>query len=165
MSQYYVAATQSTSPNVLFLEGNDSVQVGPNGSGIINVIGTGGVNVTGDAGDNTLTISVSSEGMSWTDKGSSFNAAVSNGYFITANATATLPSSPSQGDVVALNCISTGVVVIQAAAGQYIAGSTATSTEAGTCTSTEKGDAITLFYRAASSTWQAQSMIGMFSFA
>lgn len=40
---------------VKFLQGNDSVQVGPSASGIIFTVGTHGINTTGNAGTNTET--------------------------------------------------------------------------------------------------------------
>ena len=41
---------------VLFLEGDNPVAVGPDGTGVIHVIGSPGVTVTGNAGAHTLTI-------------------------------------------------------------------------------------------------------------
>lgn len=44
---------------------------------------------------------VPSSSMSYSTQGSNFNAAVSNGYIITANCTATLPSTATRGDKIA----------------------------------------------------------------
>lgn len=60
MSQIFKPMTATPPPPgfVEFLEGNDGVPVGPNGSDIIFTIGNNsqGINVTGNAGTNTITI-------------------------------------------------------------------------------------------------------------
>jgi hypothetical protein len=165
MSQFWLNNNSSGGSTIDTITGNTGGAVGPDSSDNINLVGTGGVSVAGNPGTNTLTISASGGGITWTDEATSFSAAASNGYFVTGNATAILPASPAQGDVCAFNCVAGITLTIRANTGQFIAASTATSSSGGTCINTAKGDAITLFYRAASSTWQAQSMVGMFAFA
>lgn len=60
MSQAGLANLNNIPPppgSVTSLEGNDSVIVGPNGSGVIHLLGQSTVQVTGNAGTNTETIS------------------------------------------------------------------------------------------------------------
>jgi hypothetical protein len=59
ITKYTIGGTPGA-PDVQFLEGNSGGEVGPNGSGVINVVGTGNITVTGNPGTNTLTISESS---------------------------------------------------------------------------------------------------------
>lgn len=47
------------------------------------------------------TLNVTAGGLTYSTQGSNFNAAVNNGYFITANCTATLPSTGTRGDKIA----------------------------------------------------------------
>ncbi len=161
MSQYYVATSSGGgSGTVQFLQGNSGGDVGPNVSGEIFIVGTGGVNVTGTPLTNTLTISVSASGISWSDKAASFAAAASNGYFVTATATATLPASPSQGDTIEFNVVAATTLTVQANTGQFIRIGNSISAAAGTSVNTMIGDSLVLIYRSASTTWQAQNSMG-----
>lgn len=100
--------------------------------------------------------SPSTAGFPWTDEATSFAAAINNGYFVTATATATLPASPSQGDVVAIAYDgATGAVTITANTGQVIRVGSAVSASAGTCASTARGDSIYLTYRSTGTAWIA----------
>lgn len=92
--------------------------------------------------------------LTWTDKNTSFSAAVGNGYFVTATATATLPASPAQGNTIAFAVDSvSGILTIKANTGQIIQVGLAISAAAGTCVSNANGDSITLVYRAADTKW------------
>lgn len=94
--------------------------------------------------------------MPWTDKAISFNAAVQNGYFVTANATATLPGAPAQGDVISFAVDSlAGILIIQANTGQTIQIGKAISATAGTATSNFNGDSVTLVFRASDNNWMS----------
>lgn len=134
------------------LTGNSGGAVGPTGNNI-NIVGSGGVAVTGNPGTSTLTISIPSSAMTWTDEAISFAAAAMNGYFVTAAATATLPASPAQGSTIIFVATSTSACTITANTGQFIEIGTATSASAGTAASTKKGDSITLTYQTATTTW------------
>ena len=90
---------------------------------------------------------------SWTDEAISFNAASGNGYFCSAALTATLPSSPSQGDMVSIAADTSGTVVVQASTGQTIRISSVSSSSGGTATSGVAGSSLQLVYRAANSEW------------
>jgi hypothetical protein len=93
----------------------------------------------------------------WTDTSGAFNAAVYNGYFITAAATATLPASPSQGDRIQFIVDAAAALVVTANTGQKIRIANQVSSTAGTFTSALQGDALNLVYRASSTTWMADS--------
>lgn len=148
------------SGTVTSLVGNDSIVVPPNGSGEINVVGSGGVTTSGDIPTNTLTISVSGSGLSWTDQGTSFNASSNNGYFATASLTATLPASPSQGDTIIISCDTALVVTVQANTGQTIRIGDLASSSAGTISSTAIGDSVYLVFRNSNSEWFSISTEG-----
>lgn len=94
--------------------------------------------------------------MPWTDEAVSFNAVAGNGYFVTANATATLPASPAQGNIIcfAVDSVS-GICTIQANTGQTIQVGKNISASAGTCVSNFNGDSICLVYRASDTNWIA----------
>lgn len=96
----------------------------------------------------------------WTDKATTFLAAVENGYFVTATATATLPASPTQGQVVAFAvdvAPGTGLLTIATNTGQFIrVGNAVTgSAGSGTVVNNFQGDSIFLVYRSADTTWIA----------
>jgi hypothetical protein len=118
---------------------------------ILNVLGSGAVNVVGSG--NTLTISVSGGGLTWTDQATSFNTSSNNGYFTTGTLTATLPASPAQGDTINFIVDTTNILTIQANTGQKIRVGTNISASAGTCVNEHQGDGIELVYRASDATW------------
>jgi hypothetical protein len=100
----------------------------------------------------------------WTDEAVSFPAVAQNGYFVTANATATLPASPSQGNTIVFEVDSaSGILTIQANTGQIIRIGKAVSVAAGVAVSNFQGDSVTLVYRASDTSWQATSTIGTWS--
>ena len=101
----------------------------------------------------------------YTDESSSFTAASNNGYFTTAALTATLPGSPSQGDIVDIVLDAAGTVIVQAAAGQTIKILGTSSSVAGTATSTALGDCLHLVYRTASTSWIATNSTGSWTLA
>jgi hypothetical protein len=102
---------------------------------------------------------------SWTDQSTSFAAVASNGYFITSAGpiTATLPASPTQGQTISFaSDTATGTVVITANTGQIIRIGLAVSATAGTATSTQNGDSITLVFRSSDNAWIATQSMGTF---
>ena len=99
----------------------------------------------------------------WTDEASSFSAVAGNGYFITGTATATLPSSPSQGNTIAFFVDTASILTIQAATGQLIRIGKAVSASAGTAKSNFQGDTVTLVYRASDTQWSSTSVVGTFT--
>jgi hypothetical protein len=104
MSQYQFFSSVGTPgvPNIEFVEGNDSVVVGPNSTThIINIVGNAnqGVSVTGNALTNTETINVQTNYTNVTTAMSPYTA-ISSDHFISCDATAgpitiLLPNSPS----------------------------------------------------------------------
>ena len=103
----------------------------------------------------TLTISVTSPTLTWSDKSTNFNAASGNGYYTTGTATATLPASPTSGDQIAFIVDATNILTIQANTGQFIRIGSTVSASAGTCASINRGDSIVLQYRSGSTSWIA----------
>lgn len=103
--------------------------------------------------------------MTWTAQGSGFTAAVANGYVCTAALTATLPASPSNGDIISFIVDTTGSVVIQAAASQFIRIAGSVSSSAGTATSTARGNSVSLVYNSSDTTWLAYSSITAWTLA
>lgn len=100
----------------------------------------------------------------WTDKNSSFAAAAGNGYFVTATATATMPGSPTQGQIIQFIVDSaSGILTIQANTGQIIRIGRAVSAAAGTAVSNFQGDSVTLVYRTSDTGWFATDCIGTFT--
>ncbi len=119
-------------------------------------------NASGVSGNTTITATGSVLGL-WSDEATSFNAFKSNGYFVTANATATLPAAPAQGDTIAFAVDSaSGILTIQANTGQTIQIGKAKSAAAGTAVSNFTGDSVTLVYRLADTNWIAIEVIGTF---
>lgn len=161
----------SNQQNACFIAGIDGVNVGSTAQVVTEVsgqLGTAvltagtGINITPTA--NVITISATGSEMAWTDESASFNALVGNGYFVTANATATLPASPSQGNVIDFIVDSaSGILTIQANTGQIIEVGKAISASAGTAVSNFNGDSISLVYRASDTKWLAKSSIGTFT--
>jgi len=98
--------------------------------------------------------------MPWTDETTSFSAVVGNGYFVTGTATITLPASPAQGNVIAIIMDATNVGTITGNTGQTIRVGNAVSAAAGTAASNKRGDALTLVYRSADTSWIAQNVVG-----
>ncbi len=158
MSQFYTA--QSTGGGggggILTLTGNDTVAVGPNGSGNVNLVGSGSIVVT-NTGPNTETISQVGGGIVWLDKATDFAVDSNTGYFVSATSpatiTATLPASPSQSDTVEFITTDTGLLTIKANTGQMIRIGVNITGGAGSVANTMKGDGIELVYRAADTTW------------
>lgn len=97
----------------------------------------------------------------WTDESTTFSPAVGNGYFITGNATATLPASPSQGNMISFIVDAAATTVtVTANTGQVIRVGTAVSATAGTAANNARGDALTLIFRSSDSAWIAREVIG-----
>lgn len=99
------------------------------------------------------------------DQGTSITLATNTGYFVTAATTQTLPASPSQGDLVIIDCDTASAVVVTANTGQLIRLGSSVSSSGGTATSTARGDCLTLRYRASGATWQVVSSMGNWTIA
>jgi len=129
----------------------------------INILGAGATSTSG-AGS-TVTITTTANVLPWTDEAGNFVAAVNNGYFCTAALTATLPGGATQGQVIIIETVTAGPVVLQANAGQVIKLGSGSSTVAGTATSTHTGDSVYLVFRSASQTWSSISTEGTWTMA
>ena len=148
------------SGSVLTVTGNTGGAVSPDVLGNLTLTGSGGITVTGTPGTNSLDISGSGSGITWTDQAANFAAADVSGYFCTSALTATLPASPSQGATIKFITTTSSSVVIQANTGQTIILSTSSSSTAGTATSTASGSSLVLIYRSAETAWRAEGSIG-----
>lgn len=123
-------------------------------------VGTSGQVLTSN-GAGALPTFQNNDGIAWTDEGTSFNAVAGNGYFITANATATMPASPSQGNIIAFAVDAAATTVtITANTGQVIRIGTAVSASAGTAANNARGDSVTLVFRSSDNAWIATSVLG-----
>lgn len=100
-------------------------------------------------------VSLSGTGMPWSFEAVSFNALSNNGYFVTAVATATLPASPSQGDIIRFVIDTTSTVTIQANTGQAIRLGAAISASAGTAATNAQQSTLDLVYGSSTTTWYA----------
>lgn len=130
---------------------------------VLNVLGAGGTTTAG-AG-NTVTVTTTATVLPWNDIAIATLGIVNNGYFCTAALTLTLPALPTQGQVVIVETVTAGPVVIQANAGQIIKLGSTSSSVAGTATSTHTGDSTYLVFRSASSTWSSISTEGTWALA
>lgn len=101
----------------------------------------------------TITLNVPGGGITWTDEAVSFQTVSNNGYFCSASLTATMPISPSQGDIIYIVSTFTGAVTLRASAGQMFRIGNLSSSTAGSCTSSSDGDAIEFVYRSADNIW------------
>jgi len=120
----------------------------------VNTLTAGpGISIANGAG--SITISNTGVTSTWTDEAAPFAAVASNGYFVTAAVTATLPAGAAQGDTIQIVDEFGGGVVVQANAAQQIRIGSVISAVAGSATTTARGDSITLVFRASNNTWIA----------
>jgi hypothetical protein len=159
-------AIASTDATKIGLSNYNSTQFGVDGNGFVtsnNFTITAGTGLTGGGTitlGGTVTLNATAVAFPWTDEGGSFAAAASNGYFVTAVATATLPASPSQGNIIRFVVDTSGAVTIKANTGQFIRIGRVISASAGTAVSTLQGDTLDLVYRSSSTTWYANDNNG-----
>ncbi len=121
----------------------------------------GGIGVTTSLGaSNEIIITVKTDGMTWTDEATNFNAVSQNGYFCTASLTATLPSAPAQGTTVYIFADTSSAVTVQAQGSDMIQVSSNISAAGGTAVSNTRGSTLELAYRTADATWHTISSMG-----
>jgi len=133
---------------------NGQLPIGSTGADpVLSTLTAGtGISITNGAG--SITINAAGSGLTWSDQAVSFNASVSNGYFITAGSViATLPASPVEGSYITFIVDTASQFTIQANTGQFIRNGSAISSSAGTCVNEAQGDSIELVYRSSTSTW------------
>ncbi len=101
--------------------------------------------------------SSSDAGLVWSNQSGSFSPTKNNGYFITGTSTATLPASPSTGDTISFNVVTSQILTIQTSGTQQIRLGNVISTAGGTLINTLIGDSITLIYRSGDNDWHANA--------
>lgn len=158
MSQAFVPINAGGTPSNVPINFITDSGTAVSSSNNINVVG-GGATSTSGAG-NTVTITSTSNIVPWTDEAISFAAAVNNGYFCTSALTATMPATPTQGQVVIIETATASSVVVQANTGHVIRMGSGSSTVAGTATSSAAGNSVYLVYRSANTSWYSISTEG-----
>lgn len=118
-----------------------------------NILGGPGITTTGSG--STLTIN----SVVFTDT-TAATLAVDNGYFATAAGTYPMPATAAQGEMIIVVCDTSGAVVLDCPASNFIRIGSLITSSGGTVTSTQQGDSLTLRYRLSSLTWEATSVIG-----
>lgn len=121
-----------------------------------NILGRSGSKTSGSGA--TLTV----KSPSYTDQGSSTTVTLNSGSSVTAAITLTLPASAglADGDLFEFYCTTSGALVIQAVTAQQIRVGSLITAAAGTVTSTNIGDSISLRFRAADGFFYATSVVG-----
>ena len=141
---------------ILTLTGDTGGALSPT-AGNINILGGPGVTVTGSG--STLTVN----SVVYTDQ-TATTLTSDSGTFATAAGTYTLPASPTDGELVEIVCITTGIVVTANTGQEIQIGGDVTST-AGTATNSSKGDVLVLRYRSTDTAWYATSALGVWVLA
>ena len=164
MSQIYKPGTGGGGGAVNSVSGNNGVSASPTTGSVV----VSGVNATtssvGVASFNPLNFSVTGAGQvslinTWVDKSISFTATSETNYFCESTLTATLPSSPSQGDTI-IFYVDSGTTTIQASGTQTLNIGHSSSAVGGTALNTSDGDTVTLVYRSTSNKWVEISSTG-----
>lgn len=125
-------------------------------SGNWNILGRSGSKTSGSG--STLTV----KSPPYADAGASATSALNSGEFVTGAFTRTLPVSAglADGDLFEYVCTTASALIIQAVGTQKIRVGTLLSSAAGTLTSTNVGDSVTLRFRATDGFFYATSVIG-----
>lgn len=170
------AATDATKSGVAHF---NSAQFTVDSNGFVSTSGTGIPNtITGDSGGSLSPTAgnwniLGGPGVTTSGSGSTLTInsvvftnttattlAVDNGYNATAAGTYNLPATAAQGEMIIIFCDTSGAVVLDAPALNFIRIGNAISSAGGTATSTLQGDSLTLRYRLSSLTWEAVSVSG-----
>lgn len=163
MSQAGPINAQGLAGAILFLEGNTGGEIGPNGIGVVNIVGAGTITVTGNAATNTLTIS--DMDTSWVSVSTNTLMADNMGYFCVAPGGAllmTLPATSVQGDVIDVFLDGAASFQIVQRAGQSIiyGNQTTTTGAGGSLTSLMQGDNVRLVCRIPNLRWACIASTG-----
>lgn len=145
------------------LDTNGQVWIGATGSKPVPSTITAGAGIAITNAANSITISSTGGGFSWTSQATSFAASSGNGYVVTATSTATLPTGALTGSTISfISSIGTGsgAITVQAATGDKISASTVLGSATGHAISNSYGDSITLTYISAANTWYSSGLIG-----
>ena len=121
-----------------------------------NIIGLSGSKTSGSG--STLTV----KSPPFSQVGGAGTSALNSGEFVTAAVTRTLPVSAglADGDLFIYSCTTAGALIIQAVAAQKIRMGTLLSSAAGTATSTQIGDSVTLRFDATQGFFMAVAWVG-----
>ena len=153
-------------PAITALSSNGQLIIGSGAGAPAAATLTAGTGISITNGANSITIAAVAGGITWNSEATNFNALAQNGYFVTATCTGTLPSAPNTGDTIIFYVTNTAdVLTIQNNTGQTVRLGTAASSTAGTCTSNNQGDSITLTYFSTGSVWMARAVQGTWSLA
>jgi hypothetical protein len=130
---------------------------------VLNVLGAAGT-VTSGAG-NTITITVSGSGMTWSTISANQTLAVDNGYFCTGGAALSLalPAVSAVGDMITVvldGSTSWTITQPNAATRIRIGNSQTTLGVGGSLASTAQGDTVTLVCETANARWAVTSFVG-----
>jgi hypothetical protein len=132
-------------------------------AGILNVLGGSGITTSGSG--NTVTITATGLGVTWNRIIASQTLAVENGYFCVSPGGAlalALPAVSSVGNEITISLDGATSWSITQSAGQSIKiGNTVTTTGvAGSLTSTQQGDTVTMICSVANLRWNVLDVIG-----
>ncbi len=144
-------------PVVTTMGTNGQLLIGSTGGAPAAATLTAGAGISITNGANSITITATGAGFPWSDVSGTVNASSNNGYFVTGSCTSTLPSGPSNGDLVKYIVDTTSALTITANTGQRIRMQNALSGLAGTTVNSARGDSVELVYRSSTSTWFSQS--------
>jgi len=125
---------------------------------VTSVSGGPGITITGTAADPIVNSVV------FTDT-TAATLAVDNGYFATAAGTYPMPATAVQGEMIIVVCDTSGAVVLDCPASNFIRVGNQITSSGGTATSNAIGDSLTLRYRLSSLTWEATSSMGTWTLA
>lgn len=123
------------------------------GSSVSSLVGGPGITISG-----TATVPIVNS-VIFTDTAAA-TLAVDNGYNATAAGTYPMPATAVQGEMIIVFCDTSGAVVLDCPALNFIRIGSLITSSGGTVTSTSQGDSLTLRYRLSTLTWEATSVIG-----
>jgi hypothetical protein len=163
MSQAGELNVGATPGVVDFIQGNSGGPVPPDPSNVIFLLGQGNLSVVGDPLTNTLTIKDTGI-TAWNKISASQTLVVNNGYFCTGGGVLSLalPATSQVGDNINVSLVgSAGWSITQGAGQQIIIGNTqTTSGVAGSLSSTQQGDSITLICLTTNLVWVVINSMG-----
>lgn len=129
------------------------IRVGP-------LLAGAGISIVNGPGTITIAATGTPSSLTFTDVAVPTLATPFTGWYVTAATTITLPAGAAQGDLVVVVADTASPVVVQANAGQSMRIGNNISSVGGTATSTARGNSVTYYFRAATSTWISTSTEG-----
>ena len=164
-----VVISEGPANQVGVLLGAGQVLIGTTASDPVagTIAGSGTITVTSTTGAITIS-STGVGGLMWNDVPGTTQAAVVNNGYIISNAgqtTVTIPATAAEGSVIAISGKGAGGWVMQMNTGQVCHLGNASTTSAGSITSTNLYDCISILCVTANTTWVVQSAIGNLTLA